>query len=358
MIRFNKHVLAATLLIAGASVQAEKDNSCYNIMSWVNGKFRMFSTECPDEMVSKPKKTKVKYEDNDVQQGGGWGLFNWNWNTGNNITISNGTVINNGSGCSTMSDSNSTTVSNKSIFNGGADKTIKLTGTKKRVPLNDAVDTVSVPSSLAHVTMSDINPYIECDEAVFGSDFELGVKRGRLQPNLKKNTSIRFKGTGGQPLCTVFARMLNDQLYVDNASKVKVDTSTTKYVTASGASSVSVDNAVTKLKSVNVTGASKISIPNLDTQTFDATLSGASDVIVQGTVDQQTVNVSGASSYKAHDLKSDVAKVNVSGASSARLWVNRILSGWVTGASSVRYRGNAEDNVHESGASSCKKSRF
>ena len=205
MIRFNKHVLAATLLIGGASMQAEKDNSCLNIMSWVNGKFRMFSTECPDVAVDKVKKTKVKYEDNDVQQGGGWGLFNWNWNRGNNIIISNGTVINNGvvvnGGCSTTSNSNSVTVSNKGIFNGNADKTIKLTGTKKRVPLNEAIDTVSIPSSLAHVTMSNIDPYIECDEAVFGSNFELGVKRGRLQPNLKKNTSIRFKGTGGKPLC-------------------------------------------------------------------------------------------------------------------------------------------------------------
>ncbi len=369
MIKTNKFMCAATLLMYCAAVQAEKYNRCVTFISWVNGKFHLFSTECPDEMISKAKKPKTKNEDTYVQHSNGDSFLGW----GSNINISspNGTftsndvVINGDYSTSSAANSvtvskkpNSITVSNKGKYNTHVDKTIKLTGTKERIPLSEAVDTVSVPSYLAHVTMSDtLDPYIECDTAVLSSNLKFTAEGGGLQPYIKENTSIKFKGTGGKPLCTIIARMLNDSLFVESSSTVKVDTQRAKHVSASGASTIHVDDIVSSLKSVNMQGASNITIPYLDTDTFNATLSSLSTVTVQGRVDQQVVDVSDLSSYEALDLKSDVAKVNVSGASSARLWVNRMLSGWVMNASHVKYRGNAENNVQKGDVSSCKKIR-
>ena len=312
---------------------------------------------------------------------------------------------------------------------------IQLTGTKKRVPLKDAIDKVSLPPYLAEVTISDRDSYIECDEAVFGSDLEIKVRNGKLGHKVKKNTSTKFKGTGGKPLCTVFAKMLNDALLIDGSSNVHVNTPSAKHITtssfsrvstgesaagvesidASGSakvtmpyasalkkivaasfsdvstgesatsvtsidvsgsakvrvpnapmlkkikadsfSDVSIGDGVTSVESINVSGSAKVSIPNLNTKTFNAVLDSFSRVNVRGNCDQQSVTASGSSEYNASDLKSNFATVNASSFSSVKLWVNRVLGGWADGSASVRYRGNAVDNVKTSSFASCKKIR-
>jgi len=260
MIRLNKNMLAATLLICG-TVQAEKDNTCLNIMSWVNGKFRLFSTECPDGEVHKPKKIKTKENPKVlVQEGPSWSFSG----LGNKVTITNHTdtdiVVNNRNGYPTIA-SDYITVSDEDNFNGKTAKTVKLTGNKKRIALQDALDTVSVHSSIAHITMNDKDSYIECDEAVFDSDLRLGVKNGKLEPKLPKNTGIKFKGTRGEPLCTVLARMLNDSLFVEGSSKVHVDTPAAKRITTSSFSQVSTGENATGIESIDASGSAKVTMP-------------------------------------------------------------------------------------------------
>jgi putative autotransporter adhesin-like protein len=352
-------MLIAALLSGASIVQAEKDNDCLTIMSWVNGKFRMFSTECPDNEINKSKKTEVK----NVQQGGGWGLFNWYWNRGNNVTITNHTgsniVIGSGNGYSMVGMSDSVTVSDGNIFNGDATKTINLTGTKKRVPLQDALDTIAMPSSIAHVTVSGKDSYIECDEAVFDSGLKLDVKNGRLEPKLRKNTSIKFKGTRGKPLCTVLARMLNDSLFVESSSTVKVDTPAVKHIQTSGSSDVTTGKTfMDQLRSIKTSGSSNLTIPHLDVKQFNVNTSGSSDVTVKGKVDEQWVNTSGSSDYKASSLESRLTTVNSAGSSDVKLWVTELLKGRASGSSDITYRGGATKNVQKSGSASCKKTGF
>jgi hypothetical protein len=237
---------------------------------------------------------------------------------------------------STTSTGNSLIVSHESSFNGAHNKKVALTGIKKRVPLNDAIHTISIPSPIAHVTISETESYIECDEAIFSSGLAIGVKNGKLEATLPEKSAIEFENMNGKPLCTIAIRMIDDALAVEDTSMVTVHVPT--------------------LKSITVLGASQIFIPHVHTKQFKATLCGASTTTIgEGAVEDQTITVAGTSTYNAYNLTSNTATVNVSGVSSAEIVVDTLLSGTVTGVSHVTYRGNAKSQVTVLGLSSCKK---
>jgi hypothetical protein len=52
------------------------------------------------------------------------------------------------------------------------------------------------------------------------------------------------------------------------------------------------------------------------------------------------VDLGGAGSYIADQLKSQAANVSLSGAGSARVWAEVELNAHVTGAGSIKYKGN------------------
>jgi hypothetical protein len=260
-------------------------------------------------------------------------------------------------GCSTTSNSNSVTVSNKGIFNGKADKTINLTGTKKRIPLAEAVDTVSVPSSLAHVTMNELDSFIECDEAIFSSNFEIGVKQGKLQPILKKNTCIEFKGTGGKPLCTVFAKMLNNTLTAEISSDVKIATPSVRKIVAGTSARVATDKTtvMNNLESIQASTSSSVNVPAVSTQTLKTNASTSASIHVAGEVDTHNVCASTSGVIDATSLKSREANVKASTSGWMKLWVTQLLRGKASTSGYVQYHGGAQDNVKCSLSGSCRK---
>lgn len=102
-------------------------------------------------------------------------------------------------------------------------------------------------------------------------------------------------------------------------------------------------------------GASEIGL-DLTVELFEMDLSGASEVDLSGYAEKVMIEASGASELDAADLETNILKLEVSGASDAVVMVNKELDVEVSGAASVRYKGDP-DVIHTdvSGASSLKK---
>ncbi len=88
------------------------------------------------------------------------------------------------------------------------------------------------------------------------------------------------------------------------------------------------------------TGAGKMALRGLEYQTLKADLGGLGEVVVAGSVQSQTVDLSGAGSYEAEHLQCQDAEVMLSGAGSATVWVEQTLKATVTGAGSIKYKGS------------------
>ena len=88
-------------------------------------------------------------------------------------------------------------------------------------------------------------------------------------------------------------------------------------------------------------GLGKVQISDLHCQDLSAKLGGLGELFLKGKVESQTVVLAGAGSYDAQGLESKVAKVSLSGAGSANVWVEETLEADMSGAGSIRYKGNA-----------------
>jgi hypothetical protein len=74
---------------------------------------------------------------------------------------------------------------------------------------------------------------------------------------------------------------------------------------------------------------------------------------VTGRAGQTSIEASGASSFRGYDLSTENCHVKASGASDVKITVNKELSAHATGASDIRYKGDASmRDLHSSGSSS------
>ncbi len=138
--------------------------------------------------------------------------------------------------------------------------------------------------------------------------------------------------------------------------KVYVSFKKLEYIDISGASDV-VTVGVIKQPSLrlDLSGASTLR-GEIETGTLSLDLSGASQLNLKGTATVLKADCSGASDMNAYDLTVDLANLDVSGASDIEINVNKEIKAEATGASSIRYKGNASvTNVRTSGASSINK---
>lgn len=71
-------------------------------------------------------------------------------------------------------------------------------------------------------------------------------------------------------------------------------------------------------------------------------LSGLGSANLGGEVNQQVVNLSGAGSYYADDLRSQTAAVNISGVGGAEVWAIETLNAETSGAGNIEYKGNPQ----------------
>jgi hypothetical protein len=104
-----------------------------------------------------------------------------------------------------------------------------------------------------------------------------------------------------------------------------------------------------KLKGETLTlkhsGAGKLNLEDLHFTDLDVGLGGLGEIRLTGEVQSQKIDLSGAGSYHAEDLKSQSGVVTLSGAGSVIVWVEGNLTAKVSGAGSIKYKGSP--NVQE-----------
>jgi len=105
---------------------------------------------------------------------------------------------------------------------------------------------------------------------------------------------------------------------------------------------------------LEVSGAAEVNL-DLAAQTMDMNLSGASELSFTGTAGDVRVDASGASEISAFEMAMTNLTMYGSGAVEAKVNVTGSLKANLSGACSIRYKGNPKLDAHSSGASDIKK---
>ncbi|MBK9939721.1 MAG: DUF2807 domain-containing protein [Chitinophagaceae bacterium] len=145
---------------------------------------------------------------------------------------------------------------------------------------------------------------------------------------------------------------------LDATGKIKVYISAPLFNTldASGACKIIGENVLTATDEINVdvSGASNAEL-ELKAPKVSGEMTGASNLKLKGQTKDLHIEGSGASNAYCYALLSENAEVDVAGASSAEVFASVKLKASASGASHVRYKGNAAVNQSASGAGSVKK---
>ncbi|MBI9034798.1 MAG: DUF2807 domain-containing protein [Bacteroidales bacterium] len=106
---------------------------------------------------------------------------------------------------------------------------------------------------------------------------------------------------------------------------------------------------------MDCSGATDVDL-DLKVDKLEAEFSGASDIDLRGKAGKVELSLSGASELEAGDFVIENLELDASGASEAVVHVTGKLEAQVSGASSLRYKGNPESaEIDKSGVSSVKK---
>ena len=187
-----------------------------------------------------------------------------------------------------------------------------------------------------------VNVFVKQDAA-----FSVQVK---VDDNLQQYVSVEVENGVLQ-----IHQQNNTSLQTTDDIKVYVSLPSLNDLVVSGASNVTGENTFTgEAIQINLSGASHADI-KLDFPNVSAELSGASTATLSGKTKNIKLNATGASTIKAFELFSETAVVELSGASEANVFASLKLDAGASGASNVRYKGDATVNKSESGAGSVSK---
>jgi hypothetical protein len=131
----------------------------------------------------------------------------------------------------------------------------------------------------------------------------------------------------------------------------KLNTSELRIALAGAAKLKISELEVTDKLEMRLAGASIVEIDQFKGKTIESYAAGASDVTISGSVDHQSLHLSGASNHYAKNLHSKTCHLRASGASNAETWVGTTISGGLSGASNLRYYGSPRTELNISGAS-------
>lgn len=142
----------------------------------------------------------------------------------------------------------------------------------------------------------------------------------------------------------------------DQKMKAYVTVKDINRLEASGACNVKVSGTLkTDNLKLHLSGASDFE-GSIETKNIQIEGNGASDVKITGSAEQANIQMTGASDFKGYDFKIDYCKAEVSGAGDIQITVSKELDAEASGASSIKYKGEAiVKRSNSSGASSIKK---
>ncbi len=145
---------------------------------------------------------------------------------------------------------------------------------------------------------------------------------------------------------------------LDPTGKIKVYVSAPlfKSMEATGACTIFSENMISSDQPIDIdlTGASDARV-ELKSPKISADLTGASTIELKGETKEFSVDGSGSSNIKCYDLRTEATYIDISGACEAEVTASVKLDVKASGASDVRYRGNASVSQDVSGAGSVKK---
>lgn len=121
-----------------------------------------------------------------------------------------------------------------------------------------------------------------------------------------------------------------------------------------GAASIKSEKLEGDKLTIDHSGAGEMVLKGLRYDELDVYVGGLGEIRLEGEARLQLVDLSGAGSYKAEDLKSQEANVALSGAGSARVWVEGELNANLSGAGSIKYKGDPQVEKVNTGLGSIK----
>ena len=138
--------------------------------------------------------------------------------------------------------------------------------------------------------------------------------------------------------------------------KVHVTSPSYKRFEASGACDVFGESKITSGSDIrfDLSGSCKVEM-DVTAPRIAVDMSGAGTVKLKGETKDFRVQGSGSTDVKCIDLVAENVDLDISGAGDAEVYANGKLTGSISGAASVRYKGNAQTDIHTSGATSVNK---
>lgn len=123
--------------------------------------------------------------------------------------------------------------------------------------------------------------------------------------------------------------------------KVYLTTNALDAIDAQGTAEIYLQNTWQKNQAEVVLSGDSHLRGTIDVTTLTADLTGASSLDIEGTAQQFDIEATGASEMTGFDFSTDQLTADLNGASELNLTVNEEMSVEASGASIVRYRGNA-----------------
>lgn len=147
-------------------------------------------------------------------------------------------------------------------------------------------------------------------------------------------------------------------MWIRPTNKIKVYVSNPFYTEfeVSGASSIRSETEISSNETlrVDLSGDSDAKL-EFNAPRVSVDLSGASNLTIRGKTKDFKAGASGASEIRCFDLLTENTEVEASGASSAEVYASVKLAGSASGASHIKYKGNAIPSISSSGASGVNK---
>ncbi|EAR01237.1 head GIN domain-containing protein [Maribacter sp. HTCC2170] len=165
--------------------------------------------------------------------------------------------------------------------------------------------------------------------------------------NLHEKIVVKIEGNN------LIVKLKNHTTVKGNATlNVYITTNNINYFNISGASAIFLEDELnTQTAKIRMSGASTFS-GDIYANEVQLKSSGASDISLFGNVDVLDANLSGSSKLGGYDLITEKLNIDLSGASDANLTVLESIDIKASGASSLRYKGDAViDHKDLSGAS-------
>ena len=197
------------------------------------------------------------------------------------------------------------------------------------------------------------------EEVKVGGDFKVYIIQGEVKPvkiegdeNLLEYVELNQSGKE-------LSITTRDGVNLDASSDMKIYLTAPMFrrIQASGASDIISQGKLENEESIkiSVSGAGDINM-EIDAPEIESSITGSGNITLKGEAKNVDLRISGAGKARCYDLKAENTEVHITGAGDADVYASEKLDARVSGAGSVRYKGDPKDVIqHVTGAGSVKK---